>query len=120
MSNSPIKELPSPPATILLQESIMLLSKSMELLSILLTGAVSIHLFEDLPFIDSLYLMNTSLSTIGFGDIVPKTRYGKSIVALDCILAMGICSDIVTNIHSSGSGTFKSIFVNYCLVIGIS
>jgi len=39
-----------------------------------------LQLFEDLTYHDALYFIVVTLSTIGYGDIIPKTSIGKAVV----------------------------------------
>ena len=38
---------------------------------------LQVHIFERIPFHDALYFVTTTLSTVGFGDIVVSSPPGK-------------------------------------------
>jgi voltage-gated potassium channel len=45
--------------------------------ALILLGTVTYHLMEGLTLLDSLYLTVMTLSTVGYGDVVPRTPAGK-------------------------------------------
>jgi voltage-gated potassium channel len=44
---------------------------------LILTGTIGFHLIENWPLFDSLYFTVVTLTTIGYGDLVPQSRPGK-------------------------------------------
>jgi voltage-gated potassium channel Kch len=65
------------------------------LLAVLFLGTMAIMLAEGLPLFDAFYFVVVTIATVGYGDIVPTSIYGKA-VAVFLILA--------------GVGTFIAIF----------
>lgn len=59
-------------------------------LAVLGFGAVFYHYQEHLSWLDSLYFCTITLTTIGYGDIVPHTSFGKLFTIFYVILGIGI------------------------------
>src|SRR4051794_19482360 len=45
---------------------------------LVILGTVGFHHLEEQPYFDSLYLTIVTLTTVGYGDIVPHTAGGKA------------------------------------------
>lgn len=56
----------------------------------LLTGTVFYHFVEDLDWIDALYFCTITLTTVGYGDIVPHTDLGKIFTIFYVLAGIGI------------------------------
>ena len=79
------------------------------LLNLLLNVVLSMFI-EGLTFVDSLYMMVITLTTIGYGDIVPDYTssvwhfaYFAYIVGTPCALLVGIISEVVEIIENKTS-----------------
>lgn len=59
------------------------------LLSILL-GTVTFHLLEGWSILDSLYVTAQTVTTVGFGDLTPRTVFGRLFASLFMVLGVGI------------------------------
>ena len=70
------------------------------LLFLVALGTVSFHFLEGLDFFDSLYLTVTILSTVGFGDIVPKTVLGRAVYMSLVLTGVGVFGYAVSSIAS--------------------
>lgn len=58
-------------------------------------GIVFYHSVEALSWIDSLYFCVITLTTIGYGDIVPKTDLGKLFTTVYVIIGIGIFAAVI-------------------------
>jgi voltage-gated potassium channel len=59
-------------------------------LAVLLGGTVFYHLIEKFSWVDAVYFCTISLTTIGYGDIVPKTNGGKLFTSAYVLVGIGI------------------------------
>lgn len=59
-------------------------------LLVLLAGTVSYHVLEGWDFVDSLYFTVVTLTTIGFGDLAPKTSAGKLFTVAYIFVGLGL------------------------------
>jgi voltage-gated potassium channel len=62
------------------------------------TGAVFMHFQEKLSWVDSIYFSVVSLTTVGYGDIVPKTDIGKIFVCFYLLVGIGIIAAFASNL----------------------
>lgn len=53
-------------------------------------GATFYHFVEKLKWLDAIYFSTITLTTVGYGDIVPKTDAGKLFTAFYVICGIGI------------------------------
>jgi len=54
------------------------------------TGTIVFHLLEGWSIVDSLYATAQTLTTVGFGDIVPHTVYGRVFATVFMLAGVGI------------------------------
>lgn len=59
------------------------------LLAVLVLGTLSIMVAEDLSPINAFYFVVVTIATVGYGDIVPQSIYGKIIAVLLIIAGVG-------------------------------
>lgn len=59
------------------------------------SGTVFYHFVEDLNWLDALYFCVITLTTIGYGDIVPHTDIGKAFTIFYVLLGVGIIAAFV-------------------------
>lgn len=85
--------------------------------------ATMLHLIESSSLIDSIYLSVVCLSTVGFGDITPKTRLGKWVVLAASLIGVGLHANLVSylattkfNIFAKWSVVGQSLL---CLFLGV-
>lgn len=63
--------------------------------TVLAVGVVFYHIVENLSWLDSLYFSVITLTTIGYGDIVPKTDAGKLFTTFYVLIGIGIFAAVV-------------------------
>lgn len=59
-------------------------------LSVLSVGVVFYHHIEKWSWLDSLYFSVITLATVGYGDLVPTTDFGKLFTIFYVIIGIGI------------------------------
>ena len=57
---------------------------------LLLVGTAVYATFEGLSFVDAFYLSGVTLSTLGYGDVVPESAPGKIFTVLYALTGIGI------------------------------
>lgn len=69
------------------------------ILILLLAGAtIFYHGVEGWTWVDSFYFSTITVTTVGYGDVAPKTDIGKLFTAFFAIGSIGIFISIATNI----------------------
>ena len=68
---------------------------------VLIGGMFFYHKVENLNWIDSLYFSIISFTTVGYGDIYPKTSAGKLFTALYVIVGIVIFGALINNLIKS-------------------
>lgn len=65
---------------------------------VLIIGTIGFILLEKLSFLDALYLTVVSITTVGYGDIVPVTTGGKIFAMIIIIFGISSFVSILTNL----------------------
>lgn len=65
---------------------------------ILLMGIVAYHRIEHWRWLDSFYFSVTTLATVGFGDLTPKTDFGKLFTVFYIFIGIGVIFSFITAI----------------------
>ncbi|MGA9994618.1 MAG: potassium channel protein [Pyrinomonadaceae bacterium] len=60
-------------------------------------GTLGFHLIEKWPLIDSLYMTIETVTTVGYGDIPPKTQAGKIFSIIFMLVGVGIVAYVVSS-----------------------
>lgn len=58
--------------------------------AVLTAGASFYHLVEGMSFVDAIYFSVITLTTVGYGDLVPQTDAGKIFTAGYVLIGIGI------------------------------
>ncbi|MDQ5944245.1 MAG: hypothetical protein QG658_312 [Patescibacteria group bacterium] len=67
-------------------------------------GTVFYHYVESLSWLDAVYFSTITLTTIGYGDITPKTEIGKLFTIFYVLFGVGVIAAIL-NILVKGAAT---------------
>ena len=70
-------------------------------LAVIAGGMVFYHYVEDLSWVDSFYFCIVSLTTVGYGDISPKTEIGKLFTSFYLLVGIGIIAAFISNLVKS-------------------
>ena len=62
----------------------------MAVLASLLLGTVTFHLVEGWSILDSLYVTAQTVTTVGFGDLTPRTAFGRIFATFFMVVGVGI------------------------------
>lgn len=68
-------------------------------------GTVMFHVLEGWSILDSLYVTAQTVTTVGFGDLTPRTPYGRAFAVIFMMVSVGIVlyaltSTVQTIVHS--------------------
>jgi len=79
-------------------------------LVILLIGTFFYHSIEKWGWVDSFYFSSISLTTVGYGDLAPKTNIGKLFTVFYIFSGIGVILSFVTSVANKAHE--KSVFEN--------
>ena len=65
---------------------------------IISAGTIGYMVIEDYNFIDAVYMTVITIATVGFGEVVPLTDYGKIFTVFLIIISFGIFGYVVSSI----------------------
>lgn len=71
--------------------------------AVLAAGSVIFHLIEHFSWVNSLYFCTATLTTVGYGDIVPKTDAGKLFDVVYMLVGIGILANFARLIVQNAS-----------------
>ena len=77
----------------------------------ILLGTVMFHVLEGWSILDSLYVTAQTVTTVGFGDLTPRTPFGRAFAVIFMLVSVGIVlyaltTTVQTIVHSE-------LFANY-------
>ena len=73
----------------------------------IVVGAVVFSFLEGWPFIDALYFAVISITTVGYGDIVPTTTAGKLFTVAFLLVGVGLALYVINTITERVLGVYK-------------
>lgn len=68
---------------------------------LLLIGTLFFHRYESWSYVDSFYFSTMTLTTIGYGDLVPTTDFTKIFTSIYSIFGIGIILYLLTAVIGS-------------------
>jgi voltage-gated potassium channel len=60
------------------------------------TGTVVFHFVEKFSWVDAYYFSVVTLATVGYGDLTPKTDFGKLFTTVYIMVGVGIITAFIT------------------------
>src|SRR6185503_8170029 len=80
-------------------------------LGAVLVGTVMFHVLEGWSILDSLYVTAQTVTTVGFGDLTPRTPYGRAFAVVFMMVSVGIVLYALTStvqaiVHSELFATY--------------
>lgn len=69
-------------------------------LSVMLIGTIGYSVLLDISFIDALYMTIITVTTVGFGEVVPLTEAAKVFTIILLLLSVGVIGYTITSIAS--------------------
>ncbi|OPY56107.1 MAG: Voltage-gated potassium channel Kch [Pelotomaculum sp. PtaU1.Bin035] len=75
-----------------------ILYAALALLALMSAGIYSLIIFEDKSFMDALWLVVITITTVGFGDVVPSTTAGRIIIMLLIAGGAGLLTYVISTI----------------------
>ena len=65
-------------------------------LATLATGTIVYHLVEKLSWFNAYYFSVITLTTVGYGDITPHTKFGKLFTTFYILVGVGIITSFIS------------------------
>ncbi len=76
-----------------------------------------VHLVERIPFFDALYFVTTTLTTVGYGDVVVSSLLGK--VAVLGMICVGVVLIPVQTSQLYAQLTARRVTLGACLLLSM-
>lgn len=78
---------------------------------VVLLGTVMFHVLEGWSILDSLYVTAQTVTTVGFGDLTPRTPFGRAFAAIFMMISVGVVlyaltTTVQTIVHSELFATY--------------
>ncbi|MFH1072638.1 MAG: potassium channel family protein [Nanoarchaeota archaeon] len=96
----------------MLQEKAKLKLAVTSIVTILLFTTIFIHYTEQWSWVDSFYFSGMTMTTVGYGDLVPTKDLTKVVITLDAIFSIGLflyALSIIGQIRFRNTNRFENI-----------
>lgn len=77
--------------------------------AVLLVGATFFHFVEGLRWLDAFYMATITLTTVGYGDMTPKTDAGKLFVMVYAVVGLGIFAAVIDALAQRRAARIRQI-----------
>jgi len=79
--------------------------------AVIVLGTIVFHVLEGWSILDSLYVTAQTVTTVGFGDLTPRTPFGRAFAAIFMMLSVGVVLYALTTtvqaiVHSEVFATY--------------
>jgi voltage-gated potassium channel len=76
--------------------------------SLLIIGMVFYHFVQQLSWLDAIYFSVTTLATVGYGDIIPKTPLEKIFTIFYILIGIGVIAAFANSVVKRASARRKA------------
>ncbi|MFB6340186.1 potassium channel family protein [Saccharicrinis sp. FJH2] len=77
--------------------------------TVLLNGTFIYHFVEHWKWLDSLYFSVMTLTTVGYGDFVPQTAFGKIFTMVYVLTGIGIIFGFINSFYQHRTNKMKEV-----------
>ncbi|MFB6317866.1 potassium channel family protein [Saccharicrinis sp. FJH54] len=77
--------------------------------TVLLNGTIIYHFVEHWKWLDSLYFSVMTLTTVGYGDLVPQTAFGKIFTMVYVLTGIGIIFGFINSFYQHRALKMKEV-----------
>lgn len=101
----------TPRLSFLLPNRVRIRAVFLAVFGVIFVGTVVFHVLEGWSILDSLYVTAQTVTTVGFGDLTPRTPYGRAFAAVFMMASVGVVLYALTStvqaiVHSELFATY--------------
>jgi peptidoglycan/LPS O-acetylase OafA/YrhL len=82
---------------------------ALALLALIFVSVMVYHFFEGWSWEDSVFFTTSTITTVGYGDIVPKTYYGRLFTIPLMLIGVGVGFYVIYSIQDYGRTKLDSV-----------